>query len=152
VQASAPIAAATNFRTYFEQLRLHLRAMNVPAADFLKDASRESEDVNRFLGGRVSDRPDIASAASPITYAGAGDPPFLIVHGFRDGIVAPHQAEYLYTLLRRHDVDAQLLMIPGAGHAGEEIFNLQVGEALASFFHQKLARAVSSSGAIRLDR
>jgi acetyl esterase/lipase len=41
----------------------------------------------KLVGGRVSEKKDVAIAASPVTHVSADDPPFLIIHGNKDPIV-----------------------------------------------------------------
>ncbi|MCI5863682.1 alpha/beta hydrolase [Cloacibacillus porcorum] len=53
-----------------------------------------------YRGGAISDHPEKAAAASPITYIDAAAPPFLIMHGDRDILVSPRQSERLHAALR----------------------------------------------------
>src|SRR5579859_331719 len=43
---------------------------------------------------------DARTTASPVSYVGPDDPPFLIVHGTKDFVVPPTQAEELSALLQ----------------------------------------------------
>ncbi|MFE2310966.1 alpha/beta hydrolase fold domain-containing protein, partial [Streptomyces sp. NPDC059411] len=58
-----------------------------------------------LLGGTETDRPALARAASPVTYAtpGSNPPPFLLIHGTQDGLVPYSQSEQLAEALTRAD-------------------------------------------------
>jgi dipeptidyl aminopeptidase/acylaminoacyl peptidase len=64
----------------------------------------------------IEQKQEIAREASPVTYASADDPPFLVVHGTDDPIVPLQRAELLQAALRQAGVSARLLEIQGAGH------------------------------------
>ncbi|MEU9715963.1 alpha/beta hydrolase [Streptomyces sp. NPDC047976] len=80
-----------------------------------------------LLGGTEEARPAAARAASPVTYArlaaegaaGAGAtgvPPFLLVHGTRDGLVPYGQSEALDAALREAGGECVLEPVEGADH------------------------------------
>ena len=54
--------------------------------------------------------------ASPVTYIGADDPPFLILHGDKDGVVPVEQSEIFYNRLVEAGVPATLIVINGGDH------------------------------------
>lgn len=54
----------------------------------------------------------------PITFASAGDPPSLLLHGTRDTVVLPRNSQRLAERLRAQGVDARLKLYPGLGHVG----------------------------------
>jgi acetyl esterase/lipase len=53
----------------------------------------------------------------PVTFAGAGDPPALLLHGGEDRTVRPANSLSLARSLRAAGVDARAEMLPGIGHA-----------------------------------
>lgn len=71
-----------------------------------------------LLGAAPLARPDLAKAASPITYIDKNDPPFLIIHGERDDMVAPKQSQLLSAWLQVSGVPSQLVIVKGAPHFG----------------------------------
>jgi acetyl esterase/lipase len=73
-----------------------------------------------LLGCAITDCPDKARAASPITYVDAGDPPFLILHGTNDGTVVYTQSVELDSALRAVGVPVTFKTINGGGHGGPE--------------------------------
>jgi acetyl esterase/lipase len=88
--------------------------------------SPESE----LIGGPIRTLPDGVAAASPLTYVHPEAPPFLIMHGDRDAVVAPGQSRLLHEALEAAGVQTTLKIVPGAGHAlGNEHL-----ETVARFF------------------
>ena len=82
------------------------------------------------------------AAASPVTYITPGDPPFLIIHGDKDGIVPVEQAQVLDEQLRKAGVPSQLVIVKNGTHnidgenmspTAEEIANL-----ITSFLEEHL--------------
>ncbi|MFD6971050.1 alpha/beta hydrolase fold domain-containing protein [Streptomyces sp. NPDC059979] len=70
-----------------------------------------------LLGASVAERPEAARAASPVTYAdGSNPPPFLLVHGTRDGLVPYSQSEVLAAALRSAGGEVVLQPVEGADH------------------------------------
>jgi len=94
--------------------------------------------VPMLLGGPVAQNMDKAAKASPVSYVSEDDPPILLVYGFRDIVVPPHQGEYFHCLLRGAGVDSQLVLIPGAGHTLAEYPTST--EAIVEFFRSRLQR------------
>lgn len=74
-----------------------------------------------LLGAAIEDAPQKAKAASPITYASAKAPPFLIMHGLADRTVPHGQSVVLYEALARADADVTLRLVHGLPHT---FFNL----------------------------
>lgn len=74
----------------------------------------------RLLGATIGERPELARAANPVTYASRDDPPTLIEHGSADCTVAPGQSvllrDALAPLLRKNRVWFNVL--EGSGHGG----------------------------------
>jgi len=91
-------------------------------ANFFTLKGNDSKDpknpINLLLGGTVTDKPDLAKEASPITYIDKNDPPFLIVQGEKDESVNPDQATALNTRLMSAGVKSELIIVPGAPHYG----------------------------------
>ncbi|MEU9863632.1 alpha/beta hydrolase [Streptomyces sp. NPDC047971] len=70
-----------------------------------------------LLGGSEEERPALARAASPVTYAGGSTPPpFLLVHGTRDGLVPFSQSETLAEALTGAGGDVTLRPVAEADH------------------------------------
>ncbi|WP_405680456.1 alpha/beta hydrolase [Streptomyces sp. NBC_00868] len=70
-----------------------------------------------LLGGTEAERPALARAASPVTYAGGPHlPPFLLVHGTADGLVPYSQSEVLAGALEGAGGEVILEPVDGADH------------------------------------
>ena len=59
---------------------------------------------------------DLGRAASSITHAHRGAPPFLLLHGDADRLVPPEQARLLDAALRAVGADSRLVLTPGGAH------------------------------------
>lgn len=86
------------------------------------DRSASSRE-GQLIGAALDERPDLAAAASPVTYVRAGAPPFLFVHGTADRAVPARQSERLAVALREAGGSATVDLIPGAGHMFPELDN-----------------------------
>jgi acetyl esterase/lipase len=60
-------------------------------------------------------------AGSPVTWADAGDPPLLVVHGEEDPIVPVEQARLLHEAVQAAGGDSTLVVVRNAGHAFESV-------------------------------
>jgi dipeptidyl aminopeptidase/acylaminoacyl peptidase len=59
---------------------------------------------------------DITKAASPVTYITPDDPPFLIIHGEKDGLAPVDQAQTLDADLKAAGVPSTLIIVKGGEH------------------------------------
>jgi acetyl esterase/lipase len=81
-----------------------------------------------LIGAAPLLRPDLAKAASPITYIDKNDPPFLIYHGEKDNTVSNKQSKLFSAWLTYYGVKNELTIVKDAPHFGtmydvEEIRN-----------------------------
>lgn len=95
--------------------------------------NNERNPVSILLGAMPVNRPDLAKAASPVTYIDKNDPPFLIVQGEKDQSVPNTESKILSSWLTLNGVKNKLIIVPGAPHYGEmfdaayirkDVFNL----------------------------
>ena len=70
--------------------------------------------ATRNAFGHVADLP----ATQPVSHAGTGDPPALLVAGADDQLVRPRQTVLLAERLRAAGVTAETRLYPGVGHIG----------------------------------
>ena len=91
-----------------------------------------------LLGGRVSDHLELARLASPISFVGSGDPPFLIFHGDRDPIVPIHQSELLEKALSKAGDDVTFCRVEGGWHGGWEFDSAENQAIILRFFDRVL--------------
>ncbi len=91
----------------------------------------------KLLGGRVSEKRQLAEMCSPVTHVTKNAPPFLIMHGDRDDLVPLQQSQLLYDLLIAQGVDAKLIIMKGKGHGfgGPEALN-----PVIEFFQRTLGK------------
>lgn len=108
---------------------------------FIAGPLPEPSFLARLLGvERITDDPERAAAASPVTYARRGTPPgsFLLMHGDADGMVGEDQSQRLHAALTGSGADATLLLIADANHEGPEFDGPAVLGAVAGFFGDRL--------------
>jgi acetyl esterase/lipase len=71
-----------------------------------------------LIGATPVDRPDLAKAASPLTYIDKNDPPFLIFHGEKDNLVSNRHSKLLSSWLSYYGVRNELTIVKDAPHFG----------------------------------
>ena len=71
-----------------------------------------------LIGAAPLLRPDLAKAASPITYIDKNDPPFLIYHGEKDNTVSNKQSKLFSAWLKYYGVKNELTIVKDAPHFG----------------------------------
>ncbi len=80
--------------------------------------SDEKSPESQLIGATPLSRPDLAKAASPVTYVDKSDPPFLIIHGEKDDLVSPKQSQLLSAWLTVAGVQNELIIVKDAPHFG----------------------------------
>jgi acetyl esterase/lipase len=83
---------------------------------FAKDASAQRGMLGPFIGAKYADNPAAHDKASPIRYVSKDAPPFLILHGTKDGVVSIEQSRQLAAKLRDAGVSYRLVEVPDEGH------------------------------------
>lgn len=81
-------------------------------------ANDEKSPEALLIGATPLSRPDLAKAASPVTYVDKNDPPFLIIHGEKDDLVSPKQSYLLSAWLTVAGVQNELIIVKDAPHFG----------------------------------
>ncbi len=76
---------------------------------------------NVMFGKTNAEAPDLYRKASPVTYARAGGPPILIIHGTADKTVDVSQSKGFAEVLKKAGAPHELIIIPEAPHT----FDLQ---------------------------
>ena len=92
--------------------------------------------VARLLGGPVREKPDVARAASPITYVSSDDPPFLIIHGTDDPGVPYDQSVRLAAALQKAGVPTLFQTVDGGLHGNFR--NPEIARRIRLFFDKNL--------------
>lgn len=70
----------------------------------------------KVFGAKSADDP-VLKRASPVTYATADDPPFLVLHGAEDHLVPLKQSERLLAVLKETGVPVTFVVVTNAGHS-----------------------------------
>ena len=101
---------------YGPTLFTEMDAHRVSASAMVHNTPNSPE--SRLIGGPITDPANAAKVAraNPVTYVTMDDPPFLIVHGDRDPLVAHHQSEMLFAALEAAGVSVRLNTVKGGGH------------------------------------
>ncbi|HPM29777.1 MAG TPA: alpha/beta hydrolase [Chryseolinea sp.] len=90
-----------------------------PAELILFPGSNDPKSPESLLiGATPLSRPDLAKAASPVTYVDKNDPPFLIIHGEKDEIVSNKHSQLLSSWLNVVGVQNELVIVKDAPHFG----------------------------------
>ena len=93
---------------------------------------------SRLLGCKITECPEKVKIANPITYITKDDPAFLIIHGTYDCVVTPKSSILLKEKLDEMGVDAELHLIPHAGHGGKEFYTPEMKAIVLDFIERKL--------------
>lgn len=91
-----------------------------------------------LIGAAPLARPDLAKAASPVTYVDKNDPPFLIIHGEKDQLVSTKQSQLLSAWLNVVGVQNELVIVKEAPHFGEMFDSDEVRNKVINFLRKRL--------------
>lgn len=94
--------------------------------------------VTKLLGASAVDRPDLARAASPVTYIDKKDPPFLIIQGEKDESVPNTQSRMLHSWLKLSGVPSEIIILAGAPHYGAMFDATDIRNKIFSFLTENL--------------
>ncbi|WP_204051967.1 alpha/beta hydrolase [Microbispora siamensis] len=111
VGVTGPSSAVAAVAAWYAPSDLRTVAAGI-GADPADPASREA----LLLGAPVPSVPDAAAQASPVTHVSPGAPPFLLLHGRADRLIACAQSERLSEELRRAGAEVDLHVYDGADH------------------------------------
>ena len=119
---------------------VRMQEQAIPGAKMDHNAPNSPE--SRLIGGPIQGNKEKAAKANPIEYVDKNDPPFLIMHGDKDPLVAPGQSELLRDALKKADVPVELHVVPNAGHGfgGQELT-----DKVVAFFDKHLKPAAKPS-------
>ena len=125
VQAIIDYYGPTNFMTILDQSTPHGLSVRVPALD-------------RLIGGRPEDVPELARLASSVNHVNPGDPPLLLFHGDQDPQVPINQSHELHGAYRRTGLPVTFFVVHGAAHGGPEFFEPEPLREAVSFLRRTL--------------
>jgi dipeptidyl aminopeptidase/acylaminoacyl peptidase len=101
--------------------------------------------LEKFLGGPVEQKQELAKRASPVTYVDAGDAPMLLFQGTKDPLVPHDQAERMADALTKAGVAGRVELILGAGHGWAGADMQRTAAETWAFFGQHL-KPVAAAG------
>jgi acetyl esterase/lipase len=107
-------------------------------------SARGREVIQTVFGSSPGQAGDALRRASPVTYVSGNAPPFLILHGTADTLVAPTQSQELYNRLQAAGADATLVWVQHAGHGFVPVGGrpapgiLEIGRRNTGFFQRTL--------------
>ncbi len=93
-----------------------------------------------FAGASVNADPQKAKAASPIGHVDGTEPPFLLMHGSGDKVVSPLQSKKMFEALQNKKVEAEYVLVRGAGHGDLPWYQPGVISRVVNFFDRHLKR------------
>ncbi len=102
------------------------------------DPSWANSPSANLLGGSGKDVAELARKASPIMHISRDDPPFLIMHGDKDGLVPVAQSHAFADALKKAGVKVTLIVVKGAGHGGEEFLQPAQEKVIDAFLKEHL--------------
>ncbi len=111
VGVTGPSSAVAAVAAWYAPSDLRAVAAGI-GADPADPESREA----LLLGAPVPSVPDAAAQASPVTHVSPGAPPFLLLHGRADRLIACVQSERLCEELRGAGAEVDLHVYDGADH------------------------------------
>lgn len=107
-----------------------------------------------YLGVSPEQAPELWAEASPLQWIDGCEPPFLVVHGSWDLRVPSSESRNLVDVLRAHEIDAELMVIPHADHSFiaeslESIPSQAAMEAMDAFLEMLQLRSTRSSDCVK---
>jgi acetyl esterase/lipase len=101
-------------------------------------ADNEKSPEGLLIGAAPLARPDLAKAASPVTYVDKNDPPFLIIHGEKDELVSTKQSQLLSAWLNVVGVQNELIIVKDAPHFGVMFDTDDIRNKVMTFLKKQL--------------
>lgn len=108
--------APTWFTTMDEEAAIEAAAREPAISERRLHHDSPSSPESRLVGAPIQTVPERVREASPITYASASAPPFLIMHGTADDMVPARQSVRLYDALAAAGAEVELRLIDGLPH------------------------------------
>ncbi|MBI5354213.1 MAG: alpha/beta hydrolase [Chloroflexi bacterium] len=97
--------------------------------------------IAQLFGGPIQEKMDLVIRANPVTYSSQYAPPFLLIHGDKDGVVPCEQSKILHNELIKAGVDSTLYIIPDGDHGMAGLDQTEVDHILnitKDFFQKHL--------------
>jgi acetyl esterase/lipase len=127
VQAIVDYFGASNLTTILAQSTPFGLGVRQPALD-------------KLLGGQPDAVPELARMASPVFYVDRDDPPLLLLHGDQDPQMPINQSHELQGAYEKLGLDAQLMVVHGAAHAGAVFYEGEQLKRAVEFLHRTIGK------------
>lgn len=114
---------------------------DVSCFPYPSEADAAASPESMLLGKNAMLYKEDAMKICPVTYVAKDAPPFMIIHGTKDGTVPFVQGEILHDMLEEAGCDVKLIAIEGADHADVQFFQEKTWQRIINFFHDKLGFA-----------
>ncbi len=125
VQCIVSFYGASNLQSILSQSTAHGLRVRVPALQLL-------------LGGQPEEAPALARLASPVAHLDKHDPPLLLIHGDADPQMPIEQSQEFARSCQAAAAPAQLVILPGSKHGGEEFYDDERIKLVAGFLRKAL--------------
>ena len=112
--------------------------------DFLQMGGRHNRPdspESQLIGGPIQENKEKVAIANPITYVSKDDPPFLLLHGDKDGAVPISQSELFKQSLDKTRIAVEFRVLRGAGHGGRGFPTSKMNKMILTFFDRHLRHA-----------
>lgn len=132
VQAVVDYYGPSDFNTVVEQAARDANVRNTFHFN-------EGDPYSKLIGVPLNSDVAKGNAVSPVHFASADAPPFLILHGTMDPLVPFAQSEELVAALVKAKAPTPFLQpLPGAGHSGGKFFQQPTYELVRKFLDKTL--------------
>lgn len=132
VQAVCAFAVTSDFR-------------QVNSQNTCDDPNDPNSATAQLFGGPIQEKLELVTQANPVTYISPQVPPFLLIHGEKDGLIAWEQSKLLHEALGKAGVESTLYIIPNGDHGMAGLNQAEVEYILnitESFFQKHLANSL----------
>jgi acetyl esterase/lipase len=120
---------------YYGPTDFVLRSQNQP-----KKTEDPRGSVYGLLGGKATERLDLARLASPAYHVSKDDPPLLIIHGDKDTTVCMDQSQRIADEYKRLGLDVTLEVVPEGGHGRGPYFEGEYRKKVIEFLNRHLRK------------
>lgn len=140
VRAVVSFYGPTDLRACYEHLALKRTIglpkleIGLPGAASAEKTLRDAGRLDTLLGGHLHEVPETYALASPVTHAGAGSPPTLLIQGELDAITPASATRALHRKLAACGVPAVNIIYPLTNHAFDLILPQVSPPAQAALF------------------
>lgn len=112
--------------------------MKTMQEDFERENNMQMGPIMKFLGEAETRNEEILKQASALSYVSENTPPFLILHGTADEMVAVGQSIRFYEELQKKNVPSDLYLLEGVYHARFEFWQQEIKDIILDFLKRYL--------------